>query len=506
MHDEELAHAHTAFEPSRVTGAAGHRGDVDRIVEHRSHDSPARRELSGDMVARRDMSGARQRKRETGVPTTVGMLPWWVVVVHDCRQTMRIHMVGESHGGCRCTGQGEDVLEDDDVRPVEGATDVAVLQGRRLGARLGRPQRAKEPPFASRGKARTERSGDLDHLVSERFEGIGPLPGDDGHTVETPKLMRAEGDPHRTNLSAFSPLRRFLGLPVGIDTATSGTTECSMPRITTPAGVEIEYDTFGQPSDPALLLVMGFTAQLISWPEPFCRSLADGGHYVIRFDNRDSGLSSKFDGATPATSGPYTLSDMSDDAFALLRALNIEQAHIVGASMGGMIVQVMAIEHPERVLSLTSVMSTTGEPEFGQPAPEAIAILLTPPPIGREAFLDASKQRMIFMSKRYADVDKVRALSAIAYDRSFYPQGAIGQMAAMQATGSRADGLRKVTTPTLVIHGLDDTLIDPSGGRRTAELIAGARLMEVEDMGHDMPEPLWPTITSAILEHTVSNA
>ena len=277
-----------------------------------------------------------------------------------------------------------------------------------------------------------------------------------------------------------------------------------MPRTNTPAGVEIEYDTFGQPTDPALLLVMGFTAQLTSWPQPFCQSLADGGHYVIRFDNRDSGLSSKFDGATPATSGPYTLSAMSDDAFALLRALNIEQAHIVGASMGGMIVQVMAIEHPERVLSLTSVMSTTGEPEFGQPAPEAIATLLTPPPTEREAFLDASKNRVIFMSRRYADVDKVRALSAIAYDRSFYPQGAVGQMAAILASGSRADGLRKVTTPTLVIHGLDDTLINPSGGRRTAELIAGARLLEVQDMGHDMPEPLWPTITSAILEHTAA--
>ena len=124
-----------------------------------------------------------------------------------------------------------------------------------------------------------------------------------------------------------------------------------MPRITTPAGVELEYDTFGQPTDPAVLLVMGFTAQMISWPEQFCQTLADGGHYIIRFDNRDSGLSSKFDGSTPSTTGPYTLSDMSDDGFALLSALNIEKAHIIGASMGGMIVQQMTIEHPERVLA-----------------------------------------------------------------------------------------------------------------------------------------------------------
>ena len=277
-----------------------------------------------------------------------------------------------------------------------------------------------------------------------------------------------------------------------------------MPRTTTPAGVEIEYETFGAPSDPALLLVMGFTAQLIAWPEPFCRAIADGGRFVIRFDNRDCGLSSKFDGATAASSAPYTLSDMSDDAFALLSALNVETAHIVGASMGGMIAQVMAIEHPERVLSLTSIMSTTGESEFGQASPDAITVLLTPPPEGREAYLDASRDRLIFMSKRYGDADRVRTLSAAAYDRSYYPEGAIRQFGAVMACGSRADCLRSLATPTLVVHGLDDTLVDPSGGRRTAELVPGARLLEVEDMGHDMPEPLWPTLTSAILEHTAA--
>ena len=278
-----------------------------------------------------------------------------------------------------------------------------------------------------------------------------------------------------------------------------------MPRITTPAGVEIEYDTFGSPSDPALLLVMGFTAQMTAWAPSFCEALAAGGLFVIRFDNRDCGLSSKFDGATPATSGTYTLSDMSDDAFALLRALGINRAHIAGASMGGMIVQAMAIEHPECVLSVTSIMSTTGEADFGQSTPEAIATLLTPPPTEREAYLDASKSRAIFMSKKYADLAKVRELAAASYDRSFYPQGAARQMAAIMATGSRADGLRTLTTPMLVIHGLDDTLISPSGGRRTAELVAGARLREVEDMGHDLPEPLWPVITSAIIEHTAAS-
>ncbi len=225
-----------------------------------------------------------------------------------------------------------------------------------------------------------------------------------------------------------------------------------MPRANA-NGIEIEYDTFGQSSDPALLLVMGFTAQLISWDEGFCQALADRGFYVIRFDNRDTGLTTKFDGQvvdlgalmTALVGGgevpevPYTLSDMSDDGFGLLSALGVEAAHIVGASMGGMIVQTMAIEHPERVLSLTSIMSTTGEPEYMKSDPAAMQALMTPPPTERGAYIDNSATSWkLFASPRYYDEDKTRDRAARSYDRSFYPEGAGRQMGAITASGSRA--------------------------------------------------------------------
>jgi pimeloyl-ACP methyl ester carboxylesterase len=293
----------------------------------------------------------------------------------------------------------------------------------------------------------------------------------------------------------------------------------AMTAITTPAGITIEYDTFGSPSDPALLLVMGFTAQMISWRPGYCQRLADGGRFVIRFDNRDSGLSTKFDGQLPdlaavmaaAAAGdidavraaaPYTLSDMADDAFELLTALGIEQAHIAGASMGGMIVQTMAIEHPERVLSMTSIMSRTGEPGFGEAEPESIAALLTPSPPEREAFIDASKKALLWQSKRYGTEALCCERAAESFDRSFYPEGALRQFAAIAASGSREDGLRSLTVPTLVIHGRDDTLITPSGGERTASVIPDAKLLMFDDMGHDQPEPLWPELCDAILAHT----
>lgn len=295
-----------------------------------------------------------------------------------------------------------------------------------------------------------------------------------------------------------------------------------MSAITSPAGITLEYDTFGSSSDPAVLLVMGFTAQMTGWYDAYCQRIADAGRFVIRFDNRDCGLSTKFDGqipdmsiVLPAMTSPsveaaakvraialYTLSDMSDDAFSVLDGLGIQQAHIVGASMGGFIVQTMAIEHPERVLSLTSIMSTTGEPEFGTSTPEAQAALLTPKPTDRDGYIEESKSNLVFMSKKYADLDKVRERAALAYDRSFYPEGAYRQMAAIIASGPRNEGLAKLTVAALVIHGLDDTLIQPSGGERTAELIPDSRLVLVEDMGHDQPEPLWPLICGEIIKHT----
>jgi pimeloyl-ACP methyl ester carboxylesterase len=280
--------------------------------------------------------------------------------------------------------------------------------------------------------------------------------------------------------------------------------------------MELEYDTFGSPDDPALLLIMGFTAQMTQWPDDFCKLFADAGLFVIRFDNRDCGLSTKLDGVEvdlgpviaaalseqPAPAVPYTLSDMAADAVGLLDALGIERAHVLGASMGGMIAQHVALEHPHRLLTLVSVMSMTGEPEYGQPTPEAAAALLAPPPHDRQAYVDAAPSWMIWHSKKYADEAHVRAQAAAGYDRMFYPQGAPRQLAAIYASGRRADGLARLNVPTLVIHGRDDVLITPGGGMRTAELIPGANLLLVADMGHDLPAPLWPLLVDAVVSNT----
>lgn len=281
------------------------------------------------------------------------------------------------------------------------------------------------------------------------------------------------------------------------------------------SGIELEYDTFGSPTDPALLLVMGFTAQMTGWDESFCRQLAAGGRFVIRFDNRDCGLSTKLDGqfvdsaavmaavmeATQVPPVPYTLSDMAADGIGLLDVLGIERAHVAGASMGGMIVQTMAIEHPQRLLSVTSIMSTIGDLEYGQATAEALQVILAPPPEGREQAIAMAPEYGVWGSKRYFDPDRARRLAAASYDRSSYPEGATRQLAAIYASGDRTEQLRQVSVPMLVIHGLDDTLINPSGGRRTAELVQGSHLLEVADMGHDLPEPLWPLLVAAIVAH-----
>jgi pimeloyl-ACP methyl ester carboxylesterase len=272
-------------------------------------------------------------------------------------------------------------------------------------------------------------------------------------------------------------------------------------RITTTQGVTLEYETFGTPTDPAVLLVAGFGSQLIGWPAGFCERIAAGGRFVIAFDNRDCGLSTKFDGQGRA----YTINAMAEDGWELLTALGVEHAHIVGSSMGGMIAQIMAIEHPERALTLTSMMSTTGEPEYGQSEPEALQALLAPAPPDRDGYIDASTNKSLtWASLRYRDVAAIRALAGQSYDRSFSPEGTARQLAAMIAGGSRADGLRSLRVPTLVIHGLDDTLVAPSGGERTAALVPGARLLLVEDMSHDRPAPLWPQLCGAIVEHTAA--
>jgi len=279
--------------------------------------------------------------------------------------------------------------------------------------------------------------------------------------------------------------------------------------------IALEYDTFGTPDDPTLLLIMGYTAQMVQWEVDFCRMFADEGFHVVRFDNRDCGLSSRLEGVevdvdkviaaalmeTPLPSVPYTLSDMANDARCLLDHLGIDTAHVLGASMGGMIAQTMAIEHPQRVRSLISVMSLPGDPAVGQPEPEAASILITPPPSDRDGYIDYSVKWQYWQSKKYRSDEISRRNAARDYDRAFYPQGGPRQLAAIYASGSRVDQLSTMTIPTLVIHGLDDTLITPSGGERTAEVIPGARLVMVEDMGHDLPRPLWPTIVGEVVSH-----
>ena len=280
--------------------------------------------------------------------------------------------------------------------------------------------------------------------------------------------------------------------------------------------IELEYDHFGNPKDPALLLIMGFTAQMVAWDEVFCTQLADRGHFVIRFDNRDCGLSTKLHGvpsnsdavimaAMMETEMPpvaYTLSDMAADAAKLLDHLAIERAHVMGASLGGMIAQTFAIEHPHRTKTLISIMSQPGELTVGQPTQEAMELIVTPAPSDRDEYIAFAPKWQLWQSKKYRS-DELSIKAAIRdFDRSNYPEGGPRQMAAIYASGSRAEGLQKLQVPTLVIHGTEDQLITPSGGERTAELIPNSTLLMVDDMGHDMPEPLWPLYLDAISKHT----
>jgi pimeloyl-ACP methyl ester carboxylesterase len=287
-----------------------------------------------------------------------------------------------------------------------------------------------------------------------------------------------------------------------------------MPRARLTSGIELEFETRGDPRHPTLLLVCGYTSQINGWDSGLVNQLAEQELHVVCFDNRDVGLSTKLtehvqpmkilkamQAGEPTPSVPYTLSDMAADAIGLLDHLGVERAHVAGMSMGGMIVQTMAIEHPARVATLTSVMSTTGDSKFGRSTPEARVALLAPPPRDRAAYIDASANAAVWRSKRYLDLDAMRRRAAFDFDRSFFPEGATRQLAAIYASGDRSAGLSELDVPTLVIHGRDDTLISPSGGERTAELIPGSKLVMLSDMGHDLPEPLWPVIADAIGSH-----
>jgi pimeloyl-ACP methyl ester carboxylesterase len=276
-------------------------------------------------------------------------------------------------------------------------------------------------------------------------------------------------------------------------------------------GIELEYETFGDPSNPAILLVMGLGIQMLGWHEVFCNMLADRGYFVIRYDNRDVGLSSKIeDGPQPDvmrllagdfSSASYTLDDMANDAAGLLDALGIEQAHVVGVSMGGMIGQTLAIKQPDRVLSLTSIMSTTGNPAVGQPRQDVVMAMITPAPEEREAFIDHQVNlfRMIGSPDYPMPDDELRALIGRLYDRMHYPVGFLRQLAGIMASGDRTAALASVNVPTLVIHGEVDPLIAVDGGEATAKAIPGAKLVKITGMGHDFPPQLWQRFVDEIV-------
>lgn len=276
--------------------------------------------------------------------------------------------------------------------------------------------------------------------------------------------------------------------------------------------VTLAYETFGSPTDPPLVLVMGVATQMIGWPDGFCQGLADAGFQVIRFDNRDIGLSTHLtEAGTPdllsllsggPRSAPYLLADMADDTVALFDALDLDQAHLVGLSMGGMIVQEVAINHGKRLLSLTSIMSTPSA-DVGAPTPEAQAALLAPSPRSETeaAELAVNTYRVVGSTGYPIDEDWLREMGSESYRRGNDPAGVARQLAAILASPDRRPGLAEVDVPTLVIHGDADPLVQPEGGRATADAVPGARLVTYPGMGHDLPTALWPDIINEIATH-----
>ncbi len=275
-------------------------------------------------------------------------------------------------------------------------------------------------------------------------------------------------------------------------------------------GIELCYQEMGDPDGEPLVLVMGLATQMIAWHDGLCRLLAERGYRVIRFDNRDIGRSTKLDWAgVPSrvdlllgrrATAPYLLRDMANDTVGLLDRLGIDRAHVVGASMGGMIVQQMAIDHPRRLHSMVSIMSTTGNRRSGLPSLKTFGVLLGSPPQGREAIIArAVKTFKVIGSPGFPfEEDMVREMAGRSYERGHSAAGVIRQLHAIVASGDRTKALHGVQVPTAVIHGTRDPLVNPSGGRATAKAIPGARLMMIDGMGHDLPRDLWPTFAEAI--------
>jgi pimeloyl-ACP methyl ester carboxylesterase len=265
--------------------------------------------------------------------------------------------------------------------------------------------------------------------------------------------------------------------------------------------VRIYYETFGDRADPALLLVNGLGSQSISYRRELCERLGAPGYFVVRYDNRDVGLSTKSSERTPPDA-PYLLSDMALDGLAVLDELGIQRAHVFGASLGGMIAQTMAIEHPERLLTLTSMMSTTGDPDVGQSSPEAQRLFASPRATDLES---AVAYRLscarVWESPACYDEERITRMAVEAFERNFHPQGVARQYMAIVAAAPRTAALHDVRLPTLVLHGDKDTLIDSSGGRRTAEAIPGARFVLIEGLGHDYPPQYWDQLVGLVHEH-----
>jgi pimeloyl-ACP methyl ester carboxylesterase len=291
-----------------------------------------------------------------------------------------------------------------------------------------------------------------------------------------------------------------------------------MPRAAA-NGIDIEYDTFGDRNRSPLLLIMGLSSQMVAWPESFCQKLAQSGHWVLRFDNRDVGLSSKIEGVGipdlmaamtahqqgQPVAAPYTLSDMAADAIGLMDALELEKAHVCGLSMGGMIAQVMAIEYPRRISSLISMESSTGDPTLPPAKAQAMEAMLSPPPQDRDGYIHHAVEVFRAFSGGSDKFDETleRELAVNSYDRSFYPVGFIRQLAAILASGDRSERLASVTAPTLVIHGANDPLVTLAHGRATGRAIPGAKLLVIEGLGHGIAYPtLWDEIVDAITQHT----
>jgi len=275
-------------------------------------------------------------------------------------------------------------------------------------------------------------------------------------------------------------------------------------------GIELCYQEMGDPDGEPLLLAMGLATQMIAWDEEFCGMLAERGFRVVRFDNRDIGRSTKIRSAgLPGKvdlfigrrgTAPYLLRDMAADAFGLMDHLGIGSAHLVGASMGGMIAQTAAIEDPGRVRSLTSIMSTTGSRRVGHPSYKTFGLLLGNPPREREAAIErVVKTFKVIGSPGYPfDEERVRELAGRSFDRGHSQAGIARQLHAITASGDRTPALRELELPALVIHGRNDLLVNPSGGRATARAIPGARLKMIDGMGHDLPRALWPTFAEEI--------